>query len=133
MITELHVTVHGRPAPQGSKRFGAHGQLREASAYLPAWRAAIKKAVYEQYKTLGVPPEDLPLLRGAVAIGMTFWMGADRRIDGPPDLDKLQRAVWDALTGARVWEDDARVTEVLWACKAPAAELGVDLLVRSLE
>ena len=38
MISELRVTVAGRPAPQGSKRLGGAGQLREQSAYLPAWR-----------------------------------------------------------------------------------------------
>jgi crossover junction endodeoxyribonuclease RusA len=28
-----------------------------------------------------------------------------------PDGDKLERAVWDALTNAQVWEDDARVVD----------------------
>lgn len=132
MITELIVSVNGRPAPQGSKRTGSAGQMREASPYLPAWRAAVRRAVYEQYKALGVPPDDLPLLRGPVAIGVTFWLAGGARADGPPDLDKLLRGVWDALTAARVWEDDGRVVEVLWASKQSAHDRqpGADLYVK---
>jgi crossover junction endodeoxyribonuclease RusA len=135
VITELDVNVDGRPAPQGSKRTGAHGQLLEQSPYLPSWRQAVRKAVYERYKALGVLPRDLPLLRGAVAMGVTFWVPTDTRADGPPDLDKLLRGLWDALTAARVWEDDSRVTAILWAAKqhAPNGSTGADLIVRCAE
>lgn len=137
MIERLDVSVRGRPAPQGSKHRGAHGQMREASPYLPAWRAAVKRAVYGQYKALGVEAAELPLLRGPVAFGATFYLPPGRRPDaiGGPDLDKLLRAVWDALTAARVWEDDGRVVEIDWLCKqlAPDGEgPGVDLSVRLL-
>ena len=33
-------------------------------------------------------------------------------VDGPPHIDKLLRSTFDALTQARVWEDDARAVEV---------------------
>jgi len=134
VITELRVIVHGRPAPQGSKKLGEHGQLREQSPYLPAWRAEVKRAVYELYKALGVAPGNLPLLRGPVAVGVAFRLGGHARADGPPDLDKLLRGVWDALTLARVWEDDARVVEVLGASKRLPGETelpGADIYVRS--
>jgi len=133
VITELGIVVAGRPAPQGSKRQGAHGQMREASVYLPAWRAAVKRAAYEEMKRRGVRPGDRPVFRGAVAFSVTFWMPADHRVDGPPDLDKLVRGVWDALTQARVWEDDSRVTEVLWLSKGIAADgwTGANILVRA--
>lgn len=132
LVTELDVMVQGRPAPQGSKKTGAHGQLREQSPYLPAWRAAVRRAVYERYKALSVLPADLPLFRGPVEMGVTFWVPADSRADGPPDLDKLLRGLWDALTAARVWEDDSRVVALLWAAKQHAANgsTGADLLVR---
>jgi len=134
MITEFHVTVPGRPAPQGSKKMGAYGQMRESSPYLPAWRAAVKAAVYAGYEVRGVRPEDLPLFRGPVAMGVTFWLPGPARIDGPPDLDKLLRGLWDALTLARVWEDDSRVVEILWAKKVGAEALtnftGADLTIR---
>jgi crossover junction endodeoxyribonuclease RusA len=136
VITELHVTIPGRPAPQGSKKQGEHGQLREQSPYLPAWRAAIKAAVYREYQNLGIAPGELPVFTGPIAIGVTFWLAGDRRVDGPPDLDKLLRGLWDALTQARVWEDDSRVVEVLWARKAPHRpfqSMGADVMVRRVE
>lgn len=111
-VNSLIVTVDGRPAPQGSKHRGAHGQMREASPYLAAWRAAVKQAVYEVYRASGVAPGDLPLFRGAVVISLIFRLTDGRRVDAAPDLDKLQRSTWDALTGARVWEDDGRVISV---------------------
>lgn len=117
----LVISVTGRPAPQGSKDIGAAGQLREQSRYLPAWRAAVKKAAYQAYKAAGIEPDALPLIRGPVAVSITFRMSTDRRVDAPPDLDKLQRSTWDALTAARVWEDDGRVVTE-WACKRHAAE-----------
>lgn len=123
-LTDIHhlvITVAGRPAPQGSKHLGEHGQMREQSAYLPAWRAAVKKAAYERYRDLGVDPAALPLLRGPVGLHIVFRLPAGRRIDAAPDGDKLDRATWDALTQARVWEDDGRV--VAWGgAKVEAAE-----------
>lgn len=128
MINEFSVTVPGRPAPQGSKKTGAHGQMRESSVYLPAWRNAIKEAVYTQYKAMGIEPADLPLFRGAVAMGATFWVATAPH--DPPDLDKLLRGLWDALTQARVWEDDGRVVEILFASKQAAIlETGASLRV----
>jgi crossover junction endodeoxyribonuclease RusA len=121
------VFAPGRPAPQGSKEKVGAGNMRESSPYLAKWRADVKKAVYLRFKALGIEPAALPLLRGPVGCDITFYLpdsrrvfGADGqrgtgpddwRIDGPPDGDKLTRAVWDALTAARVWEDDGRVVE----------------------
>lgn len=133
-MDELHVTVNGRPAPQGSKKHGAAGQMREQSPYLPAWRAAVKVAVYERYRALHVRPADLPVFRGPVATGVTFWLPGDRIAHGPPDLDKLLRGLWDALTMSRVWEDDSRVVEVLWARKAQVEAngcVGADVMIRA--
>lgn len=111
-ITRLAVSVTGRPAPQGSKHHGDHGQMREASAYLPAWRAAVKRAVYARYLELGVDKGTLPLLRGPVGFSAVFRMPASVPVDGPPDLDKLLRSTWDALTQARAWEDDGKVVHI---------------------
>jgi Holliday junction resolvase RusA-like endonuclease len=112
VITRIAFTVAGRPAPQGSKKLSPEGNLLEQSPYLRAWRAAIKRAAYAEFLRLDVMPSQLPLLRGAVVARATFRLGDERRIDGPPDLDKLLRSTWDALTLARVWEDDGRVVVV---------------------
>jgi Holliday junction resolvase RusA-like endonuclease len=129
-VTELdRITIHvtGRPAPQGSKRLGEHGQMREQSAYLPAWRAAVHRAVYERYHELGIAPETTKvkgwaLLRGPVSVSIEFRLDTGQRVDGPPDLDKLARSTWDALTAARVWEDDGRVVDAQ-LLKVAATEL----------
>jgi Holliday junction resolvase RusA-like endonuclease len=112
-MDSLIVTVDGRPAPQGSKKRGAAGQMREASPYLAAWRAAVKTAVYRAYAIGGVEPDVLPLLRGPVVVNVVFRLPPGRRVDAEPDIDKLQRSTFDALTDARVWEDDGRIVSVV--------------------
>jgi Holliday junction resolvase RusA-like endonuclease len=121
-VSVLTVWAPGRPAPQGSKKQGEHGQLRESSPYLPAWRAAVKRAVYERYRELGMDPASLPLFVGPVGVAIAWHV--DWRPDTEPDGDKLERATWDALTQARVWEDDARV--IAWSGSIiPAGERGM--------
>lgn len=120
----LHIAAVGRPAPQGSKEQGGAGQLRESSIYLPAWRAAVKVAAYEAYRQRGIDPAWLPLFPAGVPVAVercTFYVGpAQCRADGTdeptgtPDVDKLLRAVLDALGGqrkgsARCFADDSQV------------------------
>jgi len=141
-IPRLSLWVPGRPAPKGSHKLGEHGQIRDASAYLAAWAGswtgrgrnrrrlagAVERAVYERYHEMGVQPERLPIFRGPVAIQIAFLLDPARRFDGPPDVDKLERSTWDALTIARVWEDDARVVSST-ASKSHAAEAGTGALI----
>lgn len=117
----LVISVTGRPAPQGSKKQGEHGQMREQSVYLPAWRAAVKKATYEAYRAAGIEPAALPLFVGPVGCSVLFRLEHGRRADAPPDVDKLLRSTFDALTEARAWEDDGRVVWVM-SGKAEALE-----------
>jgi Holliday junction resolvase RusA-like endonuclease len=139
-VPRLTVWVPGRPAPKGSHKRGEHGQLRDASAYLAAWSGswtgtgrnrrrvagAIERAVYERYHEMGIEPAALPIFRGPVGIRITFCVNS--AIDAPPDGDKFERAVWDALTIARVWEDDARVVD--WGgTKTAAGESGTGALI----
>lgn len=136
MRIEIHVA--GRPAPQGSKQRGAAGQLREASHYLPAWRNAVKIAAYRAYDLAGVTPEQLPLFRDEQIVieQLSFRLGGDLRDIDPPDLDKLTRATWDALTQARVWDDDARVVEVRRLGKrrpAPGESPGADIIISTVQ
>jgi Holliday junction resolvase RusA-like endonuclease len=93
-------TVVGEAVPQGSLRRGAHGQVRYSNRdSLMAWRSSIRTAIQ-----LHVP--DLPhaLLRGPIAVRVRFLTPKPpsvpkRRIfpTVAPDLDKLCRAVGDAL------------------------------------
>ncbi|WPM94370.1 RusA-like Holliday junction resolvase [Arthrobacter phage Cupello] len=51
-----------------------------------------------------------------------------------PDIDKLERAVFDAITAAGVWADDSRAVVVAKSKQyADGHEIGVQVLVSSLE
>jgi Holliday junction resolvase RusA-like endonuclease len=135
----------GRPAPQGSKRGGAAGQMLEQSAYLPAWRAAVKLAAYEEYRNRGIDPAALPLFAAGVPVIVeqcTFFVGPDQcraegtdEPTGAPDVDKLLRAVLDALGGAkhggaRCFADDSQVVDVLRLRKVRAtSQTGVMIII----
>jgi Holliday junction resolvase RusA-like endonuclease len=124
----LHIRVTGRPAPQGSKDIGAAGQLLESSAYLPAWRAAVKIGAYKAYAAAGIVTGELPVFtreRPVVIEQLTFLLetvqcradGSELPI-GKPDIDKLLRSTLDALGGARrertarLFEDDSQVVRI---------------------
>ena len=112
--------VVGIPAPQGSKRAFVRGgrvSLVESCARVKPYRALVSLAA-SQART--DPPTRLP-----VGIGITFVFvrpkshytskGALRAgaptHPGKPDIDKLCRAVLDALTGI-LYHDDAQVVSL---------------------
>ncbi len=100
--------VPGKPQAQGSKtktRF----VLREDNKEVGPWRERIALAAHAAMNGDG-------LLEGAVALDLRFTLyrpaSAPKRRTPPatkkPDLDKLQRAVFDALTGV-CFRDDSQV------------------------
>lgn len=97
--------VAGRPAPQGSKKRGEAGQMREASDYLPAWRQAVKIAALRWMKAAGVAPDDRPVFPKDAPVALLV----EFHVEVEADTDKLARAVGDALTAARLWHDDRQV------------------------
>ena len=114
----LSLRIYGIPAPQGSKSAyvrngraviveGSSAKGREAHK---AWRKAVTECATKAIEELNEWP---PLQSAAVSI--VFFMprpkSAAERIHHTtkPDLDKLVRAVLDALTDAQVFVDDARV------------------------
>lgn len=116
----LNTFVPGRPAPQGSKRsLGAGRPLIESSRHVKPWRADIREHILAEY--VG------PVLDEPLCVELRFVM--PRPASTPksytpyavkrPDVDKLVRAVLDAISSAGVWADDARVVE-LYATKAIA-------------
>ncbi len=103
-----HVFVPGTPKPQGSHKYvghrGGRPVLAESSKGVSAWRETIRRAA----RTAGgmLPP-------GPVSVRVEFVMPRPQRcpLPTPPaikrngDLDKLTRAVFDALTGAWIGDD----------------------------
>ena len=128
--------VEGIPASQGSKRHVGRGILIESSKRVKPWRSDVRIAAQEaRGDRLPVPKP------GPIYLTLTFWFprpkshyGTGRNADilkpsAPasmtvkPDIDKLERAILDALTGV-LWEDDSQVVH-LTATKryAPLGEL----------
>ncbi len=140
----LTITVVGRPAPQGSKRTGGAGQLLEQSAYLPAWKAAIKIGAYRAYADAGLGQDMLPLFRAGRPVYIercAFYLAADQcrsegtmHPTGTPDIDKLLRGLLDALGGgrrdtARLFADDSQVVTINGLTKQYAARPGAIIVV----
>lgn len=143
----LIVYVFGRPAPQGSKQLGGAGQLLEQSAYLPAWRLAVKVAAYKAYQAAGIRHTSLPVFPAGTPVVIeqcTFYLaneqcraeGTDLPL-GTPDIDKLLRATLDALGGqrngsARVFADDSQVVRIRELSKerpAPGRPTGAMIII----
>lgn len=120
----IALTVHGLPAPQGSKRHVGGGVMIESSKKVKPWRQDVKYTALLATQAA----DDWTLLDGPLAVAMTFTFdrpkghyrtgrnahllrdAAPIRPAGTPDLSKLVRSTEDALTGV-VWKDDARVVE----------------------
>ena len=130
MRNPVAFTVHGKPAPAGSKRaFVVKGRavVTDASAASRPWKAQVADAAAQAMTFHGDDGTSgyLPPLEGPLLLELTFWMprpkghfntkgvlnAKGRATSHPavkPDLLKLARAVEDALTGV-CYRDDAQV------------------------
>jgi crossover junction endodeoxyribonuclease RusA len=120
--------VPGRPVPQGSKSVSRAGFLYESSKALKPWRKAIAAGAPEGH----LMPRNVPAY-----VYLEFIMPrpkATPKVTPPavkrPDLDKLIRAVLDALTGV-IWQDDSQVTRLTVEkyIALPTEEPGVHICV----
>ncbi len=108
------ITVFGVPAPQGSKRHVGRGILVESSSRLKPWREAVK------YAALDARTQPL---QGPVSVEIAFTFAKPKsapktRVTFPVtrasgDLDKLCRAVLDALVDGGIMRDDSQVIKLV--------------------
>lgn len=132
----LTITAYGHPAAQGSKAYKGHrtskttgrrvAVLVEQSKRVTPWRnrvteAATNALTVKHALRYGGRPADRPRpLTGPIRADITFTThkptsAPKRRRTYPavsPDLDKILRATFDALTDAHAWEDDGRVIQI---------------------
>lgn len=114
----LTVFVPGNPRPQGSKvgivRSAGGVAMRESAKGLKKWRDDV--ALLAKAEMRGQAPAT-----GPVWLHLLFELprpGGKDHLDHddphlrPPDLDKLTRAIGDALTGV-VYVDDSQVIELM--------------------
>ena len=124
----LTVVVHGRPAPQGSKRYAGHRRnaasgrvsavLVEQSKRVKPWRNLVTRAVLD---TMLDAAQDEPL-DGPLEADITFTVlkpasAPKRRKTWPTtrhsgDLDKLLRSTFDGIADAEAIADDSRIIRV---------------------
>lgn len=124
-MTIVEMLVLGLPAPQGSKTarvVNGKAHMREGSSASGrvkhrAWRCAVADQA-------GVLAADVGMLTGPIGVTIEFRFpmpksrpAADRARgfcwhSVKPDKDKLQRATFDALSDARLIEDDARICSI---------------------
>lgn len=107
-MNAFKLTVYGDPAPQGSKRHVGNGRMVEASKKVGPWRRAVAEAFLFQFGREFEP------FNGALEVETIFFLPRPSTVKRPlpivpPDLDKLERGLFDALTQAGVWQDDALV------------------------
>lgn len=119
----LHFVVVGDPVAQGSIARTPHGAKHSNEKLLLPWRAAVAACAHDAMSD--APPTPVPVVLEA-AFGVKRPKGhygtgrnaGSLRASAPPfpavnpDLDKLARAVLDALTGI-AYRDDAQVVELL--------------------
>jgi crossover junction endodeoxyribonuclease RusA len=120
MSKSFTFVAYGLPAPQGSKRHVGNGVLVESSQNVKPWRTDVKHAA------LACLPLDWNA-SGPVSLSIIFRFKRPAshigkkgvRPSAPQhntsarhgDLDKLQRATFDALTGV-AFNDDRQVVSV---------------------
>jgi len=144
-VAEVVFTVHGTPAPQGSKRaFAVRGKggvptgrvavIESSHDRVKSWRQAVIDAADEaRFRWGGAFTPGMPL-----ELAVTFWLrrpkghyrtGKNAHLlrdtaplhpAGMPDLSKLVRSTEDALTAVGLWADDAQVV-IVQAAKAYVA------------
>jgi len=133
-MTAVTFTVPGKPAPQGSKRHVGKGRMVESSQSLGPWRERVAIAAHNAM-------ENRPLIDGAVTMRIMFVLPRPKntpktftpRAIKRPDLDKLVRAVLDAVTDTILADDsqvvglraDKRLAEL---GEPPHAQIGVQPL-----
>lgn len=101
----IEFRVFGEPAPQGSKSV-YRGRLVESSKKLKPWRDAVRSAASQ----IDFYTDE------AVDVNIIFYMPKPKTVKRQrpsvtPDLDKLCRAVGDAITGELI-KDDAQIVEL---------------------
>ncbi|MFD7615712.1 RusA family crossover junction endodeoxyribonuclease [Streptomyces sp. NPDC059802] len=124
----LTIVVHGRPAPQGSKKYAGHrlnaasgrvsAVLVEQSKRVKPWRAVVTRAAMEAMLDHRLSyPLDGPLEAEIVFTVLKPASAPKRKRTWPitrhsGDVDKLIRSTFDGIADAQAVADDSRIIRV---------------------
>lgn len=110
------LVIDGEPVPQGSKRIGRAGRggrpiLIDDNQKLERWRESAKQQLAIAWCQAWNEPWD-----GPIRLTLEFVMPRPKKpkhaYPSRGDLDKLQRAIFDAAKVAGLYRDDSQVTQV---------------------
>lgn len=119
MTREMSFFIDGCPITQGSLSFKGQGKGHH-SAKLKDWRKYVALVASQHWKGVSIAPFEA---------GFVFILPDHRR----RDIDKLLRAMLDALTGV-VWADDAQVMRIGPQCEKQVGDTpGVWVFLREME
>ena len=109
MIADEPITLHvaGVPAPQGSKKHVGGGRMVESSRALKPWRKRVRDAAAAAAEVHGTIAD--PVHVDVLLVLPRPKRSKFTRPAGPPDLDKLQRAVGDGLEAGGIIANDSRI------------------------
>lgn len=135
--------VYGRPVSKGSwKNVGQGRAIASNRDNLRIWEYEVTQAVRRAIgdRQIGDDPVSVTLRfhfarpKGHFRRDGTFKPSAPAYFTRTPDLDKVVRAVLDAITNAGLWDDDAQVIH-LEATKVYTSNMrnqGVEIAIRTL-
>lgn len=142
MTAPIRLTVYGTAQPQGNKTGFAskngkvvmvEGRRGPARDNFKDWRSAVATAARQWQEDQGA--RGTVLLDESVSVELTFWLPRPKSApkwkvwaSGRPDIDKLARAVLDAITGTLL-ANDSRVVRLVcekpYTLDAPRADIVV--------
>lgn len=131
-MTGLRIIAHGTPASQGSKKGFIRDKkvvLVEMDDELPAWRAAVKAAAKLAAGPSWAALDCAVKISGEIRIRKPRTTKFRDHPAGPKDLDKMQRAIGDALESAGILTNDARIVHwnirKVWATNTPGLDITI--------
>jgi Holliday junction resolvase RusA-like endonuclease len=132
-MAEVSFSITGDPASQGSHAIMNGRIVQVNSKKHKAWRTAIVNEVIASL------PADWEPIDGPCELIVMFYLPKPVSVkrSSPsvaPDLDKLVRAVGDALAIAGVYTDDSRITRIsARKLYAQGIEPGASIVVKTIE
>lgn len=135
-MSEIRFVVHGNPAPKGSATaFYSEKQGRtfsHQSKSVQEWERLVRSQAQTHAAACG-------LWEGPVSMALEFYLLMPKSLpkkrqatampDKHPDLDKLARAVLDALKGV-IYRDDAQVVSITPLTKRYGNPPRVEIVLR---
>lgn len=133
----LLIDVAGEPVPKGSMIGLRRGQrvvlVAGNETKLRHWREHVTNTARARAALT-----DAPRFHGPLAVTLAFFVTRPASVTPtkrprpsvPPDIDKLARAILDALTQAAVWDDDGQVVELHAAKHYALTTAGVRITIR---